>query len=319
MNDSCQTSHRKLSSWPRGLLLTVVSIAVVLTTAAAWGIWSAVAGASDHGGRPMYYVSIGDSYPAGYRPTGGGAGSTSRDAFVYQVQDSLASRRDAWTTVNFACSGETAYAMTFERGCTPDALAPDGVRYPDNPQSVAATEFVGAHHDQVGLVTIVMGANDVTRCLNQKDASGAQGCAEAEVPRVVLSLDYLLSHIRGAVGASVPIVGVSYLNVFVADRLAKDPAAQRRADFSVALFDNYLNPALRETYSKYGASFIDTNALAGGDLPTTDKSAMPGRGTVTAAIGRVCALTYYCSEGDPHPNQEGHALIAAEVERLTGL
>jgi hypothetical protein len=120
------------------------------------------------------------------------------------------------------------------------------------------------------------------------------------------------------VGRQVPIVGASYINVFVADHLKGDPIAQRRAEFSVALFDNYLNPALAQTYSRYGASFVDTTALAGADLPETDKSALPGHGTVMASIGRVCALSYYCSDGDPHPNREGHALIAGEIERLIG-
>jgi hypothetical protein len=299
--------------------LSALTVVAVLASGCVWGIWSAVATATESGGAATYYVSVGDSYPAGYRPNGAGPGSTSLDAFVYQVQDKLAQRRDGWTTVNFACAGETAYAMTFEPGCQSDALAPGGAHYPDTPQAVAAVDFIGAHRDRIGLVTIVMGGNDVLRCLDEEDAAGAQRCAEGEVPRVVLSVDSLLSRVRGTVGPTVPIVGVSYINVFVADPLKGDLNAQRRADFSIALFDNYLNPALLQTYSKYDAFFVDTNTLTGGDLPATDKSALPGHGTVTASIGRVCALTYYCSQGDPHPNQAGHALIAGEIERLIGL
>jgi lysophospholipase L1-like esterase len=295
------------------------AVAMVLAAGCVWGIWSAVATASSRDGDPTYYVSIGDSYAAGYRPNADGSGSTSVDAFVYQVEDKLAQGGDGWTTVNFACSGETAYAMTFEPGCEPGALAPGGIDYPDRPQSVAATDFIDSHPDRIGLVTVAMGGNDVIRCLREKDAASAQRCAEVEVPRVVLSVDYLLSRIRATVGRQVPIVGVSYINVFVADHLTFDPVAQQRADFSVALFDDYLNPALQQTYSKYGALFVDTTALVGGNLPATDKSALAGHGTVTASIGRVCALSYYCTEGDPHPNRDGHALIAAEIERLIGL
>jgi lysophospholipase L1-like esterase len=290
----------------------------VLVSACVWGIWSAVAKASERDDE-TYYVSVGDSYPAGYRPTGPGAGSTSRDGFVYQVEHALAREHGPWTVVNFACSGETAYAMTFERGCQADALAPGGVRYPDTSQSVAATDFIGAHRDRIGLVTIVMGGNDVIGCLDEQDAGAAQRCAEREVPRVVLSVDSLLSRIRAMLGPDVPVVGASYINVFVADQLKDDPIAKRRAEFSVALFGNYLNPALAQTYSKYGASFVDITALAGADLPETDKSVLPGHGTVMASIGRVCALSYYCSDGDPHPNREGHALIAGAIERVVGL
>jgi lysophospholipase L1-like esterase len=283
--------------------LCAVGMVLTLVSGCVWGIWSAVAVASSRdGGDQTYYVSIGDSYAAGYRPNADGPGSTSDDGFVYQVHDKLARSRDGWATVNFACSGETAYAMTFEPGCQPGALA----------------DFIEAHSDRIGLVTVAMGGNDVMRCLNEGDAESAQRCAEVEVPRVVLSVDYLLSRIRATVGERVPIVGVSYINVFVADRLAPDPVSQRRASFSVALFENFLNPALRQAYSKYGASFVDSTALVGADLPPTDKSALPGHGTVAASIGRICALSYYCSRGDPHPNREGHALIAGEVERLVG-
>jgi lysophospholipase L1-like esterase len=317
--NSCHIRVRNRLRSPGMARLSALALAVVLVSECVWGIWSAVATAADRDDHATYYVSVGDSYPAGYRPNGTGSGSTSRDAFVYQVQDKLAQRRNGWTTVNFACSGETAYAMTFEPGCDSDALAPGGVRYPDTPQSVAAADFIVTHRDRIGLVTIVMGGNDVIGCLDRRDAADAQRCAEVAVPRVVLSVDFLLSRVRDAAGPRVPIVGVSYINVFVADRLRGDPNAQRRADFSVALFDNYLNPALAQTYSRHNASFVDTTALAGGDLPATDKSALPGHGTVTASIGRVCALSYYCSQGDPHPNREGHALIAGEIARLTGL
>lgn len=315
--DSCYSRTRKISVPPAlARILALVAVAG-LATSSVWAIWSAAAIVSDRD-EPTYYVSIGDSYPAGYRPNGAGPGSTSHDAFVYLVQDRLAQRQGHWTTVNFACSGETAYAMTFDRGCLPNAQAPGGVSYPNNPQSIAATDFIAAHRSQIGLVTVTMGGNDVIRCLDEEDAARAQRCAEGEVPRVVLSLDFLLSGIRRIVGQRVPIVGVSYLNVFVADRLDGDPDGDRRADFSSAMFDNYLNPALREIYSKYGASFVDTNALAGGDLPTTDKVDLPDHGTVTAAIGRICALSYYCAQRDPHPNRAGHALIADEIERLIG-
>jgi lysophospholipase L1-like esterase len=316
--DGCHKHHRSAYWLAVGRRGCAAGMSVVAMLGSVWGVWSTVASASERANLPTYYVSIGDSYPAGYRPDGNGSGSTSRDAFVYQVQDKLTQRGGDWTTVNFACSGETVYAMSFERGCLPQALAPDGIRYPDTPQSIAAIEFIETHREQIGLVTIVMGGNDAIRCIDEQDAVKAQHCAEVEIAKVLLGVGSLLSRIRSAVGSQVPIVGASYINVFVADRLVGSPKAERRADFAVALFKNYLNPALRQSYSRYGAAFVDTTALAGGDLPATDKSALPGGKTVQASIGRVCALSYYCSQGDPHPNRAGHALIADEIERLIG-
>lgn len=80
------------------------------------------------------------------------------------------------------------------------------------------------------------------------------------------------------------------------------------------LFDNYLNPVLRNTYAQFGAHFVDTTDLAGGELPDSVKSVLDEYGTVSAGIARVCTLTYYCSDNDPHPNRAGHTLIARAVE-----
>jgi lysophospholipase L1-like esterase len=289
--------------------------ATALVIAAAWG---AVAHASDPPPDATYYVSIGDSYASGYRPSGGAPGGSSRDGFAYQVEDRLHAGDAHWSLVNFACTGETAAAMVDQPGCQAPARALDGPDYSSEPQAAAAVDFLSAHRGHIGLVTIAIGANDMVGCLKAPDASAAQRCAENAVPTVEQSIDGLLSRIRATVGADVPIVGVSYLNVYAADTINPDPAVQQHGLYAQQLFDNYLNPTLREAYSHYNARFVDTGALAGGDDAAPDeKSWLPDRGTVPAAVGRVCTLTYYCSDGDPHPNRAGHALIADAVEKAS--
>jgi lysophospholipase L1-like esterase len=302
----------RMRAWLQGVTCGLV----LVTWVSGLGWWAVTASAIDPATVAKYYVSIGDSYAAGYRPTGSSPGATSRDGFPYQVEAALREHGSRWELVNFACSGETAYAMGFEKGCEADARAPGGVDYPDAPQAVAAADFIARHRDRIGLVTVVMGGNDVLRCLQLADAPDAQACAEEEIPKVTLSLDAVLARARSAVGPNVPIIGVSYINVFAADILKDDADGAARAEFALALFENYVNPALLQTYSKYGARFVDTTALAGGYLPHTDKAWLPGYGTVTASIGRICALSYYCSDDDPHPNRAGHAMIAAQIEKL---
>ncbi len=263
-----------------------------------------------------YYVSIGDSYAAGYRPTGPDQGATSHDGFAYQVQESLSQHGRDWQLVNFGCSGQTAHGMAFDNGCDPAARAPDGAPYDSVPQAVAAADFIAQHRERVGLVTIVVGGNDVVPCLDQPDAAAAGTCLEAKLPDVVLAIDALLARVRAEAGDGVPIVGLSYINVAPADALSQDPAGAWRASASQTMFDNYLNPALLQTYSKYGAHFVDTTSLAGGDLPPSEMTSLPGYGTVPASIGRICVLTYYCNVHDVHPNHFGHALIAGEIQKV---
>jgi len=308
--DLRKTSHRILA-----IVAGVVVVGCILGIAAAPQTPSTdLAAYTDPAAK--YYVSIGDSYAAGYRPTGPDSGSNSTDGFAYQVADELRARQPEWQLVNFGCSGETASAMSFDRGCEAGAGAPGGPRYPDDPQSVAAAKFITEHRDQIGLITVVMGGNDILPCGREIDPDRARACAEEQMPKVRQNLDALLARLRATVGPSVPIVGASYMNVLLADQLRSDPQIQRRAAIATILFRDYLNPVLAQTYQEYGARFVDTTALAGGYLPDTEKTSLVGHGTVPASVGWVCALTYYCSNDDPHPNRDGHALIAREIEKL---
>lgn len=287
---------------------------------ACLGWWGATASASDPApDTSRFYVSIGDSYAAGYRPSADGSGTTSRDGFVYRVEERMRAADSQVQLANFGCSGTTAYGMAFDIGCADEARAPGGQPYTDTPQAVAAVDFISQHSDRIGLVTIAIGANDLLRCVDEPDPKSVQGCAEYEVPRVRSTLDWMLERIRAAVGDDVPVVGISYINVFLAEGLEPDAAGAARADTATVVFQNYLNPVLSQTYMKYGAKFVDTTALAGAYLPQTDKTWLPGHGTVPASIGRVCSLTYYCGDKDPHPNRAGHDMIAREVEKAAGL
>jgi len=280
-----------------------ILLALFATGARAW---------SDHRGETSYYVSIGDSYAAGYRPDGH-SGTTTGDGFAYQVLDSL--RRDGnWELANFGCTGQTAYGMQYDNGCAQGALAAGGVDYPSRTQEAAALQFIDAHRDHLGLVTVAMGGNDIMQCLNFDDVVTAQRCAEQKSAEIRQSLGNFLTQVRTLVGDTVPIVGVSYINVFRATNLVGLSGDDRKAALSEVLFANYLNPTLRETYAQFGAHFVDSTTLAGGDLTDTQMSKLPDDGTVTTTTAWVCELTYYCSDHDPHPNREGHALIARGIE-----
>lgn len=307
--------RRRLKASRGPLRDATVPLAVVLTLVATGG-WAAAASTSDDAGR-AYYVSVGDSYASGYQPPDSGA-ATGHDGFADQVDAALSKRGATVDLVNFGCSGQTAYGMAFDPGCAKDSRAAGGPDYAGVPQAVAALRFIADHPGKVKLVTIAAGANDLMPCIDEKGPGVAQSCAEAAVPRITLSLSSYLSKLREAVGDSVPIVGLSYINVFIAEVLRSGPAGEQRAATATALFNDYLNPALSQTYSQYGAQFVDITDRAGGNLPGTEKTYLAPYGTVTASIARVCALTYFCATGDPHPNRAGHSLIAREILRVLG-
>src|SRR5918994_1119575 len=57
--------------------------------------------------RPAYYVSLGDSYAAGYQRFSEGVAKTTRDGFAYQVVPKARARGHNLKLVNFGCGGGT--------------------------------------------------------------------------------------------------------------------------------------------------------------------------------------------------------------------
>jgi lysophospholipase L1-like esterase len=263
---------------------------------------------------PDVYVSIGDSYGSGFRPTDGGS-ATTRDGFAYQVADRAAAAGHAVELLNFACTGATSGEVLTRPGCPNHGLGPDADEY-RGPQVDAAVAAMQEHRGRVRLVTVVIGGNDVNNCLTAAGDAftpAANACLDGALPTLSANLGTLLGRIRSAVGPRVPVVGLTYPDVYLGGYVFGDPASRAFADGSVGLFRDRLNPALRAAYTAADASFVDVTALAGGYDPLSRTAPAPPYGTVPAPVARVCALTFYCARKDLHPTTAGHALIADAI------
>ena len=107
-----------------------------------------------------------------------------------------------------------------------------------------------------------------------------------------------------------PIVGLTYPDVFLGLYLSKDPAQKNLAAVSVPAFEHLLNPALSAQYAAAGATFIDVTKASGGYIPLTETTRSGTHGPTPLAVTDVCTLTYYCRLQDVHPTTRGYALIA---------
>src|SRR4051794_41896198 len=65
----------------------------------------AVPSAAHAAKKPLYYVSLGDSYAAGYQPVPRPHGATTRHGFAYQLVGQARKRGYDFTLVNFGCGG----------------------------------------------------------------------------------------------------------------------------------------------------------------------------------------------------------------------
>jgi lysophospholipase L1-like esterase len=255
----------------------------------------------------QYYVSIGDSYAAGYQPTGTSTGATTRNGFAYQLVSAAAERGYRLSLVNFGCSGATTTSMLHAIGCARTDLGPGAPSYLHETQAVAAENFVRANRARIGLVTVSIGGNDITVC---GFSATPLTCLPSALDKIRLNLATLLRGLRAAAGPSVRIVGLTYPDVLLAGALSTDSAAQSVAGLSVVAFRTLINPALKATYDAAGASFVDVTAATGAYGPLTATTTLPPYGAVPTPVAKVCQLTYVCEYHDIHPRTNGYALIA---------
>ena len=259
---------------------------------------------------PTYYVSIGDSYAAGYQPTGKGQGATTRNGFAYQVVTGATAKGYHFTLANFGCAGATTTSVIKTAGCDAADLGPGASDYSPQTQAAAAEAFLRAHAGHVGLVTVSIGGNDVTACGAAADPTT---CVVAALATVKTNLATLMTGLRAAAGASTPIVGITYPDVLLADDLLPDAASKSLASLSVLAFKSLINPALQGVYAASGATFGDVTAATGAYGSLTDMTTVAGYGSIPTPVAKICQLTFMCQYIDIHPRTPGYALIAGLI------
>jgi lysophospholipase L1-like esterase len=255
----------------------------------------------------QYYLSLGDSYPAGYQPNPAGAGRTTRDGFPYQVVHAATAKGYDYTLVNFACSGATTTSILRTPGCAPRLLGPGAAGYGSKTQAEAALQFLATHRGEVGLITISIGGNDVLNCGVAADPAS---CLTGAVRTIATNLGTLLARIRAAAGPDTRIVGTTYPDLFLGDLISGGATAQQLANLSVLAFKSLLNPQLADVYSAAGAKFVDVTKATGGYGSLSRTTTLAPYGRIPVPVARVCVLTWYCQLHDVHPRPIGHALIA---------
>ena len=250
-----------------------------------------------------YYVSLGDSYAAGYQP---GKGSTT-DGFAYQLVDEAGAQQHPLELANFACSGATTTSLLNDVGCPSVALGPGAAPYDSQTQIEAAEAFLQAHPGQVDLITVSIGGNDVTKCAAQPDPVP---CVTGAVSEVSTNLTTIVQRLRAAAGPDVLIVGTTYPDVLLGSWVSGNPSDQQLATLSVTAFKSLINPTLQKAYESVGGQFVDVTAATGAYGPMTDTTTVDPYGIIPVPVAQVCDLTYYCAQHDIHPNPDGYKVIA---------
>ncbi len=265
------------------------------------------------GAGKKFYVSVGDSYAAGYQPTTSRRnGHTTTNGFAYRLAAAATVHGKHLTLVNFGCAGATTVSLLKATGCQPERLGPGAVAYPDSTQARAALDFISAHQADIGLVTVVIGGNDITSCALAKNVAT---CLTKALAGVNTNLRIFLRDLRSAAGAATPIVGITYPDVILGSYVSTSASVRSLAALSVTAFKSLVNPALKADYEAIGATFVDVTAATGAYIPLTQTTTLAPYGTVPVAVAKTCQLTYYCQFLDIHPRTNGYQLIADLIAR----
>jgi lysophospholipase L1-like esterase len=255
---------------------------------------------------PDYYVSLGDSYGAGYQPIPSALTGTDSNGFAYQVVQLARAKGYRFILKNFACDAATTTSILTEQGCKYPVSGGDGATYPKQTQAVAAEQFIAKHRGEVGLVTVSIGGNDILSCTTP---AVVLSCEAGVMATIKTNLATLLNGLRRAAGSRTRIVGSTYPDV-VLGLYVSDPAEESLARTSVGVFRRLLNPTLRAQYDAVGGSLVDVTQAAGSYIPLDKTTDLAPYGTIPEAVADLCHLTYYCQVQDIHPRAAGYRVIA---------
>jgi lysophospholipase L1-like esterase len=290
--------------------VSVVGAALIAASVAALGLVAAPGVGQAARTAPPYYLSLGDSYSVGYQPgLGATAGYTAYVAKKVKMQ-----------LENFGCGGATTSSILTAIGCLESGFGPvaatNAAPYHSVTQEAAALAFIAANPGRVGLITVSIGGNDVTRC---GSAANPVTCVTDATKSIHTNVTQLVADLNSALtaagDANAKIIGLTYPDVILGDYVypSGSPNVQL-ANLSVTAFDLLVNPTLKGAYTSVpGGSFVNVTqapyklATSGDDTTATVK--LKPYGTIPASVWEVCKLTYFCTLGNIHANTKGYTFI----------
>lgn len=268
---------------------TAGSALAILGALVALGITAAAGSGATVPATGSYYLALGDSIAYGIQPDKGGPG-TAPSAFTTGYVDLFAAtlrrKSPGLHVVNYSCPGEST--VTFVRGGCP--WLHEGGRLHDafrGSQLEAALSFLRAHPGKVSPITLTLFGNDWIPILDR--CQGRIACVRKGAPGAIAAfesrLGAILGRLRGAApGAQIIVTG------------AWNPLPDQVASFE---------PLYRSLDQAIARAAARSRARVAKTLPVFNPSGGVQR--------RLCAFTFICSRGDPHPTDAGYRALAAAV------
>ncbi|MER5209126.1 GDSL-type esterase/lipase family protein [Streptomyces sp. NPDC002838] len=255
----------------------------------------ATADEASNGKDTTYYISLGDSLTTGYQPD---VDKDTDVAYTDQLYAQLKQRTPGLKHIRLGCTAETTESLINGGKCDyPNATS----------QLDAALKALAQHRDKVAYVTLSVGANDIL--LNCASPAGTLdgACLNSRSQTMAKNLAQIAGALRKAGAKGTQFVGSTYHNPFLGAWL-QGAAGQQAAKESAPLV-KAANTGITQVYKSTGFKVADVAGAFSSDDFTTQVN-VPGAGEMPANVAKICQLTWACTKQDPHPNADGHKLIA---------
>ena len=293
------TTRPLSSQWRTALLVSIVLASVASIMFGA----SASAHSHDSSVTPQYYLSLGDSFAQGFQPGFQGDAETD-NGFSDKLVGLLAQNGTTMTLENFGCGRATTNSMLTTLGCP--HLAANATQYPGLTQVQAVVAFIEGHPNQIGLITIAIGFNDFNRC---KDF--LRGCVRSALANshMMKNLEAISLQLRAAAGSTVPILAITYPDMFLGEWLTAGHA-RNVALRSVVMFKEVINAAYEKGYRASHVIVVDITSDTNAYQPISSLTTLAPYGVIPLSVATECTLTWYCLKHDVHPRDAGYLSIA---------
>lgn len=286
-----------------------------------------------------YYLSLGDSLTVGVQPDDNGTPQETGDGYTDVLHRTLYDSDSTLQHERMGCGGEDT--TTFLEGGIPQCES----KYERRAQMEAAENFLIENESRVDLVTLTIGGNNFTRCVDVDDID-LEGdddltldveCVDEGLELIETEVPAIAERLREAAGPDVQIIGMTYYNPFLAALLLEDedepadevtddetpegagevegdlPEGQSLVEYTTEVLQE-MNQTLRDTYEASGIDVADVEDLFDSDdfeVPADSDTGMPTN------LQAICDLTWMCDTDvgpDIHTNQAGAQEIAALFE-----
>jgi lysophospholipase L1-like esterase len=267
------------------------------------GALSATAAVGKQSSRPIYqpprsyYLALGDSIAYGFQPTKrpGARASVFNTGYVDVFAARLRRLAPKLRVVNYSCPGEST--VTFTRGGCPGIGDGFKLHTPYRGSQLRAAEsFLRAHPGQVSPITLTLWGNDWLPLLLDK-CKGEVACVKKRGPGAIAALGSRLTSIVQRLRAAAPKA-----EIIVTGAWNLDPQQLVRLEPMYRTLDAAIAGAASVSRARFANARVVFNPA----------------GDAQFQQARLCALTFICSKGDPHPTDPGYRGLANAVMTASG-